>query len=78
MAYFIHKQLIPVDKNMGDPNWAKRQIWVLKLNGDDTIDEFETIEEAQTKVGLLINEDPTGRIYKVVIKNEDGTFSDVS
>lgn len=78
MAYLIHKQLIPVDKNMGDPNWAKRQIWVLKLNGDDTIDEFETIEEAQTKVGLLINEDPTGRIYKVVIKNEDGTFSDVS
>jgi hypothetical protein len=63
---------------MGDPNWAKRQIWVLKLNANDTIDEFETIEEAQTKVGILINEDPSGRIYKVVEKNEDGTFSDVS
>jgi hypothetical protein len=62
---------------MGDPNWAKRQIWVLKLNGNDTIDEFETIEEAQTKVGLLMNEDPSGRIYKVVQKNEDGTFSDI-
>jgi hypothetical protein len=62
---------------MGDPNWSKRQIWVLKLNANDTIDEFETIEEAQTKVGLLMNEDPSGRIYKVVQKNEDGTFSDI-
>ena len=77
MAYFVHKQLIPVDRSMGDPNWAKRQIWVLKLNGNDTIDEFETIEEAQTKVGLLMNEDPSGRVYKVVQKNEDGTFSDI-
>ena len=77
MAYFIHKQLIPVDKSMGDPNWSKRQIWVLKLNAEDTIDSFESIEEAQTKVGLLMNEDPSGRIYKVVQKNEDGTFSDI-
>ena len=44
MAYFIHKQLIPTDKSMGDPNWSKRQIWVLRLNQNDTIDEFETIE----------------------------------
>jgi hypothetical protein len=49
----------------------------LKLNANDTIDEFETIEEAQTKVGLLMNEDPSGRIYKVVQKNEDGTFLDI-
>ena len=77
MAYFIHKQLIPTDTSMGDPNWAKRQIWVLRLNSNDTIDEFETIEEAQIKVGVLFNEDPTGRIYKVVTKNLDGTFSDI-
>ena len=77
MAYFIHKQLIPVDRSMGDPNWSKRQIWVLKLNAEDTIDSFETIEEAQTKFGLLMNEDPSGRVYKVVQKNEDGTFSDI-
>ena len=77
MAYYIHKQLIPVDRSMGDPNWSKRQIWVLKLNAEDTIDSFETIEEAQTKVGLLMNEDPSGRIYKVVQKNEDGTFLDI-
>ena len=77
MAYYIHKQLIPVDRSMGDPNWSKRQIWVLKLNAEDTIDSFESIEEAQTKVGLLMNEDPSGRIYKVVQKNEDGTFLDI-
>jgi hypothetical protein len=75
--YYIHKQLIPVDRNLGDPNWSKRQIWVLKLNAEDTIDSFETIEEAQSKVGTLLNEDPSGRIYKVVVKNENGTFSDI-
>jgi hypothetical protein len=75
--YYIHKQLIPIDRNLGDPSWGKRQIWVLKLNAEDTIDSFETIEEAQTKVGLLMNEDPSGRVYKVVQKNEDGTFSDI-
>jgi len=77
MSYFVHKQLIPADTATGDPNWAKRQIWVLRLNSNDTIDEFETIEEAQTKVGVLFNEDPTGRIYKVVLRNSDGTFSDI-
>ncbi len=39
--YVIHKQLIPIDTNMGDPNWAKRQVWVLKLNSNDTLDDFE-------------------------------------
>ena len=68
MAYFIQKQLIP--KN--------NLIWVLKLHQEDNIEQFETIEEAQQKIGILINEDITERIYKVVIKNEDGTFSDVS
>lgn len=77
MAYYIHKQLIPIDRSMGDPNWSKRQIWVLKLNAEDTIDSFESIEEAQSKVGLLMNEDPSGRVYKIVQKNEDGTFSDI-
>ena len=75
--YVIHKQLIPVDTNMGDPNWAKRQIWVLKLNPNDTIDEFETLEEANAKKDELISSDPTGRIYKVSLKNEDGSFSDI-
>jgi len=75
--YYIHKQLIPVDRNLGDPSWSKRQIWVLKLNAEDTIDSFETIEEAQSKIGQLINQDPSGRVYKVVFKNENGTYTDV-
>jgi hypothetical protein len=75
--FLVHKQLIPIDSNIGDPNWAKRQIWVLRLNPNDTIDEFETIDEAKIKVGQLINEDPSGRIYKVVEKLEDGTFVDI-
>ena len=77
MSYFVHKQLIPIDSNMGDPNWAKRQIWVLRLNPTDTIDEFETIDEAKVKVGQLINEDPSGRIYKVVERLEDGQYVDI-
>ena len=75
--YYIHKQLIPIDRNLGDPSWSKRQIWVLKLNTEDTIDSFETIEEAQSKIGQLISQEPSGRVYKVVLKNENGTYTDV-
>ena len=75
--YVIHKQLIPIDTNLGDPNWAKRQVWVLKLNSNDTLDEFEDLESAEQKKNELANSDPTGRIYKISIKNEDGSFSDV-
>jgi hypothetical protein len=69
--------LIPIDTNLGDPNWAKRQVWVLKLNSNDTLDEFEDLESAEQKKNELTNSDPTGRIYKISIKNEDGSFSDV-
>ena len=75
--YVIHKQLIPIDKNTGDPNWAKRQVWVLKLNPNDSIDEFDNLVDAEAKKDELTNSDPTGRIYKISIKNEDGSFSDV-
>lgn len=77
MAYFIHKQLIPADINSGDPHWAKRQIWVLRLNSNDSIDEFESLEEATTHAASLFASDPTNRVYKVVIKNDDGSFSDI-
>ena len=74
--YVIQKQLIPNDINMGDPNWAKRQIWVLRLNPNDTIDEFESLEEAIAKKDELFNEDATQRVYKVV-KNVNGSFIDL-
>ena len=74
--FVIQKQLIPLDVNSGDPSWAKRQIWVLRLNQNDTIDEFDTIEEANSKKDELIYNDPTPRIYKVV-EVVDGNYIDV-
>ena len=75
--YYIHKQLIPVDGNQNDPNWAKRQIWVLRLNSNDSIDSFENLNDAKAKRDELDSEDPTPRIYKVVLKNENGIYSDI-
>lgn len=66
MKYIILKQYIPVDTEQGDPFWAQRQIWVEKLNSDDTVDEFNTIEEAEIKKTQLELSDPSGRIYKIV------------
>lgn len=75
--YYIHKQLIPTDTNVGDPNWAKRQIWVLKLNPNDTIDSFENLEDAENLKNELKSTDPSNRVYKIVSKNEDGSYSDI-
>jgi hypothetical protein len=74
VKYAVQKQLIPTDVNAGDPNWAKRQIWVYKLNSDDTLDEFDTIEEAQSKRDELDNNDPTARVYRVVRKLDSFNF----
>jgi hypothetical protein len=74
--YLIQKQLIPLDVNAGDPSWAKRQIWVLRLNQNDTVDEFDTIEEAEIKKNELIKNDPTPRVYKIV-KNIEGNYVDI-
>jgi hypothetical protein len=68
MAYYVHKQLIP--KN--------NFIWVLQLSPNDTIDVFETIEEAQSKIGeLIFNEENIDRAYKVCVLNEDGSYTDI-
>jgi len=74
--FVIQKQLVPTDVNTGDSNWAKRQIWVLKLNANDTIDEFDSLEEAISKKDELFNDDPTQRVYKVVEKI-GGSFVDI-
>ena len=66
--YAVQKQLIPADTNAGDPNWAKRQIWVYKLNGEDTLNEYESLEDAISKRDELDNEDPSQRVYRVVRK----------
>jgi hypothetical protein len=64
--FAVQKQLIPVDTNAGDPNWAKRQIWVYKLNSEDAINEYDTQSEAETKRDELDSNDPTSRVYRVV------------
>lgn len=65
VKYRIYKQLIPAPLDSNDPHWAKRQVWVQKLNSEDTVDEFDTIEEAQAYASELSNLDPTNRIYQV-------------
>lgn len=68
--YAVQKQLIPVDRDNGDPNWAKRQIWVYRLNPEDSIDEFDTLAEAQSKKEELDAADPTARVYRVVKRTD--------
>ena len=63
--YFVQKQLIPADPNLGDPSWAKRQVWVAKLNSQDTVDEYDTQAEADAKQAELTAADPTDRVYEV-------------
>ena len=65
MAYKILKQLIPSNTST-DPSWAKRQVWVYKLNSNDTIDSFATEDEANAKKTELENADPTNRVYQVI------------
>lgn len=65
VKYKVYKQLIPAPLNEADPSWAKRQVWVAKLNGSDTIDEYDTQEEADAKVAELTAADPSGRVYEV-------------
>lgn len=74
--FVIQKQLVPSDNNLSDPNWAKRQIWVLRLNQNDTIDEFDSLDEAIAKRDELFNSDPTNRVYKVV-ENFEGNLKDI-
>ena len=75
--YKILKQFLPAQYDASDPLWAKRQIWVAKLNQEDTIDEFETLEQATAKRDELDQADPTNRVYKIIqidlIGNEPNT-----
>lgn len=63
--YRVYKQLIPAAYDGNDPSWAKRQIWVAKLNSSDTVDEYDTQAEADTQKAALEAADPTARQYKV-------------
>ena len=63
--YRVYKQLLPAGYDTSDPNWAKRQVWVAKLNSQDTVDEYDTQAEADTKKAELEGADPTDRVYEV-------------
>jgi len=63
--YRVYKQLIPAPLNESDPSWAKRQVWVAKLNSQDTVDEYDTQAEADAKQAELTAADPSGRVYEV-------------
>ena len=65
--YFINKQMLP----------GNNLIWVLKLNESDKVYSFDSLEEAEIKKDELMSSDSTGRIYKISIKNEDESFSDI-
>jgi hypothetical protein len=65
--YFINKQMIP----------GNNLIWVLKISESDTIYSFNNLDEANSKKQELQNLDLSGRRYKVSLKKEDGTFSDI-
>jgi hypothetical protein len=49
----------------------------LKINDSDTLYSFSTLEEAEIKLNELKNSDTNGRDYKVSIKNDDGSFTDL-
>ena len=65
IKYRVYKQLIPAPLNESDPSWAKRQVWVAKLNSTDTVDEYDTEAEADAKAAELTAADPTDRVYEV-------------
>jgi hypothetical protein len=56
MIYQVQMQFIP----------GSDQIWVARLNLDDSIYEYPTQEEAQLKADELKLADPTDRQYRVV------------
>ena len=64
-TYRVYKQLIPAPLNESDPTWAKRQVWVAKLNSTDTVDEYTVEADADAKAAELTAADPSGRVYEV-------------
>jgi hypothetical protein len=56
MAYQIQMQFIPEND----------QIWVQKLEINDPIWEFDSLEETQQKMEALDSADTTGRKYRIV------------
>ena len=54
--YQVQMQFIP----------GNDSIWVAKLNPEDPLYEYATLEEAEAKATELQDADPTGRQYRVI------------
>ena len=60
MKYTITMQFVP----------GLDQIWVNKINPEDQLHSFNTIEEAEVKLAELQNQDTTERQYKIEVVEE--------
>jgi hypothetical protein len=65
MAYQILKQQFPTDPSKGEPSFMVVEIWAAKLDDNDEIFTFETIEEAEAKKAELEAAETTTRLYKI-------------
>ena len=64
MKYIVLCEFLP-----GVPN-----IWVARLNPDDPIYEFYTLEECEAKAAELQAADETGRLYKASEQQSGVTY----
>jgi hypothetical protein len=64
MKYIVLMEFLP-----GVPN-----IWVARLNPEDPIYEFDTLEECEAKAEELQAADETGRLYKASEEQSGVTY----
>lgn len=64
MKYIVLCEFLP-----GVPN-----IWVARLNPEDPIYEFDTLEECEAKAAELQAADETGRLYKASEQQSGVTY----
>jgi hypothetical protein len=64
MQYIVLEQFIP----------GLDQIWVARLNPEDPIYTFDTLEACEAKAAELENQDETGRKYKAAEADATATY----
>ena len=64
MKYIVLMQFIPF----------LDQIWVARLNPEDPIYEFDTLEETEAKAAELQAADSSGRLYKASEEQAGATY----
>jgi len=64
MQYIVLEQFIP----------GLDQIWVARLNPEDPIYTFDTLEACEAKAAELQSQDETGRLYKASEVDATATY----